>query len=76
MKHNAEYNSWRIGMKVTPELIALVKENEGKYVNFSLFEKKEKRDTPPDAKQGINKLNATAGALLSDEIPFSPRYWF
>jgi len=76
LEHNSQYDSWRIGMKVTPELIALVKANEGKYVNFSLFEKEEKRDTPPEAKQGIKTLNATAGALLDDSIPFSPRYWF
>ncbi len=69
LKHNAEYNSWRIGMKVTPELIALIQANEGKYVNFSLFEKEEKREVPPEAKAGIERLNQS---LLDDnsQIPF------
>jgi hypothetical protein len=71
-----KFDNLQAGFKVTPELKALIDANEGKWINFSLFEESEKRDTPPEAKQGINKLNATAGALLDDSIPFSPRYWF
>lgn len=71
-----KYGNWQIGMKVTPELKALISANEGGWINFSLFSEDEKREVPPEAKEGIKTLNATAGAMLDDSIPFSPRYWF
>lgn len=67
LKYNDQYSNWRIGMKVTPELVALINANDGKWINFSLFEENEKREVPPEAKQGIEKLQAS---VLDDEIPF------
>lgn len=61
-----QYGNWSIGMKVTPELKELINSNDGKWVNFSLFEDDKKEPTK----------SPTAGAVLSDDIPFSPRYWF
>lgn len=68
MKHNAEYDSWRIGMKVTPELKELINTNDGKYINFSLFAD-EKREPSEEAKKGIQKLEKS---VFDDsaEIPF------
>jgi hypothetical protein len=61
-----QYGNWSIGIKVTDELKELVAANDGKYLNFSLFEEQEKRDVPAEAKAGIAQLNS----ITDDEIPF------
>ena len=73
LKYNDQYSNWRIGMKVTPELKALIEANDGKWLNFSLFPVDEKRDVPEEAQEGIKQLHATV--LMDDEIPFDHRYW-
>jgi hypothetical protein len=49
---NLKKNQWgnyTIGMKVTPELMALLEGKQGQYVNFSLFEDEGKKPATPQA---------------------------
>lgn len=62
-----KYGNWQIGMKVTPELKAMIEANDGKWINFSLFAEDEKREVPPEAKAGIERL---AASVLDDDLPF------
>lgn len=61
-----QWGNWSMSMKVTPELMALLEEKKGQYVNFSLFEDG-KKEVTEEAQQDINKLQK---AVDSDEIPF------
>lgn len=41
-----KYDNWQIGIKVTPELKELISSNDGKWVNFSIFEDEKKEQQP------------------------------
>lgn len=69
LKHNAEYGNWRMGVKVTPELKALIAANDGKWLNFSLFAENEKKEPSAEAKEGIKQLEKAVYDDSSD-IPF------
>ncbi len=62
-----QWGNWSIGLKVTPELKQYMADNDGRYINFSLFEQEEKREVPAEAQEEIKKLNAT---VEQDFIPF------
>ena len=38
--------------------------------------KEDRQEQPPHNEAKANTYQPSAGALLSDEIPFSPHYWF
>lgn len=58
----SKFDKWQIGMKVTEELKQMILANEGKWINFALFEDNQ---TPAPAAS-----TPLASVDLSDEIPF------
>lgn len=61
---SAQYGSLRIGMRKTPELVALFNEvPAGGYLNFSLF-------LPKDQKEPRSAAAKSAPSDFSEEIPF------
>ena len=64
-----QFGNWSIGLRVTPELKDLIEANDGKYINFALFEDEGKREVPQEAQTGIKQLERTV-STLNDEIPF------
>lgn len=60
-----QYGRLQAGFKVTPELKALISANDGKWINFSLFEEEKKGEVTQEAQAGLDKLYDD-----SSDIPF------
>lgn len=60
-----QFGNWSIGIKVTPELKALVNAKDGGYINLSVFEDERKQTHHSAA-----KANAYAPDELDQEVPF------
>lgn len=69
LKYNEQYSNWRMGMKVTPELKALISANDGKWINFSLFEENEQKQAPHNEAKA-NAYQPVQQALGDSDIPF------
>lgn len=71
-----QYGNMQAGFRVTPELKALISANDGKWINFSLFEAEAKKEVTPEAQKQLddlythNEAKANAYHPIDDEIPF------
>lgn len=64
-----QYDNYQLSFKKTDEFMKFIN-GSGEWLNFSLFEPKEKDATKPVQKQEVDKAYDKAKDIFSDEVPF------